>query len=263
MSDKEDKIIEDTEISNVYGEYPIDLDLLYMSITLVDVIKLKFPWYKWMHALMGTSPVVSHAAVANSNSVLDLSVLDDNSDCDKSGEENEEVCVVLVTVLDNPNTSTQKPIPWSSSPARDYGQESPGLDNSSDVGYLSPIVTPVKIKIPAASSMALKPSSVRKKTAADLAWEVANAEHQARLHMTRINAKERTAREQVKQRSARRSAIELEELRLRHQQEEGERQRAHELRMVERQIELERIRAGMQAPLSIDPQLQNNSFARF
>jgi len=241
-----------------------------VSITLVDSIKLKFPWYKRMHALMGTSPVVSRAAVVNSNSVPDLSILGENANCDESGEENEEVCMAFVTVSDNPNILlTQKLIPWPSSPARDYGRESPVLDNSSDVGDLSPIATPVKIKIPMVSSLASKPTSVRKKTAADLAREVADAERQARLHMTHINAKERTAREQIKQKSARKSALELEELRLRHQQEEGERQRAHELKMLERQIELERIRAGMQAPLPpssqfpLDPQLQNHTFGRF
>lgn len=63
--------------------------------------------------------------------------------------------------------------------------------------------------------------------------EVADAEHQACLHMTHINAKERTACEQIKQKSAHKSALELEELHLRHQQEEGEHQWAHELKMLE------------------------------
>lgn len=51
--------------------------------------------------------------------------------------------------------------------------------------------------------------------------------------MTHINAKERTACEQIKQKSAHKSALELEELHLRHQQEEGEHQWAHELKMLE------------------------------
>lgn len=79
--------------------------------------------------------------------------------------------MTFVTVSDNPNILlTQKLIPWPSSPACDYGQELPVLDNSSDVGDLSPIATPVKIKIPMVSSLASKPTLVRKKTAADLAW---------------------------------------------------------------------------------------------
>ena len=68
----------------------------------------------------------------------------------------------------------------------------------------------MKIKIPSRPS---KPTSVRKKTAADLAQEVADAERKAHLEMNHTNAKERTAREQVKQRLA----FELEELRLRYQ----------------------------------------------
>ena len=109
----------------------------------------------------------------------------------------------------------------------------------------------MKIKIPSRPS---KPTSVRKKTAADLAREVADAERKARLEMNHTNAKERTACEQVKQRSA----FELEELRLRYQREEGEHHRAHERMMIEQQIELEKIWAASQVPL--DPQLKNVRF---
>ena len=109
----------------------------------------------------------------------------------------------------------------------------------------------MKIKIPSRPS---KPTSVRKKTAADFAREVADVERKARLEMNHTNAKERTAREQVKQRSA----FELEEMRLRHQREEGERHRAHERMMVEQQIELERMRAASRVPL--DPQFNNVRF---
>ena len=72
--------------------------------------------------------------------------------------------------------------------------------------------------------------------------------------MNHTNAKERTAHEQVKQRSA----FELEELHLRHQREEGEHHQAHEQMMIEQQIELERIQAASQVPL--DPQFKNVQF---
>ncbi|KAJ6609748.1 hypothetical protein B0H10DRAFT_2225653 [Mycena sp. CBHHK59/15] len=41
-----------------------------------DLIKKKFPWYKRMHALMGSSPVVDRSALSHSQTSVDLSVLD-------------------------------------------------------------------------------------------------------------------------------------------------------------------------------------------
>ncbi|KAL4079859.1 hypothetical protein V8B97DRAFT_2002283 [Scleroderma yunnanense] len=189
VSDKEHEISDGTEIANVY-----------------DAIKLKFPWYKWMHALMDTSPVVSHAAVVNSSSVPDLSVFGGNVDHGHLGEDNEETF-----------------FPWPSSPVPNSHQGSPGLERSSDLGESdgTPINTPVKFKIPAKPLTVSKPTSTRKKTAADLAWEVAEAECHVHFQMAHINAKEKTTCEQIKQRSAQKTALEIEELHLRHQQEEG------------------------------------------
>jgi hypothetical protein len=62
---------------------------LIMNICLPDRIQLKFPWYKRMHALMGTSPIVDRSAIANSATALDLSALEndesmgDNADSPK------------------------------------------------------------------------------------------------------------------------------------------------------------------------------------
>jgi hypothetical protein len=42
---------------------------------LVDKIRSTFPWYKRLNDLMGTSPVVDESALANSATLLDLSVL--------------------------------------------------------------------------------------------------------------------------------------------------------------------------------------------
>ncbi|KAL4063887.1 hypothetical protein J3A83DRAFT_997379 [Scleroderma citrinum] len=110
-----------------------------------------------------------------------------------------------------------------SSPVPNSHQGSPGLERSSDLGESdgTPINTPVKFKIPAKPLTVSKPTSTRKKTAADLAWEVAEAECHVHFQMAHINAKEKTTCEQIKQRSAQKTALEIEELHLRHQQEEG------------------------------------------
>ncbi|KAG2030898.1 hypothetical protein BDR03DRAFT_1016680 [Suillus americanus] len=49
------------------------------AVNVYDVIKNKFSWYCRMHQLMGLSPVVSQKAVSNSKSVINLGVLDHNS----------------------------------------------------------------------------------------------------------------------------------------------------------------------------------------
>ena len=47
--------------------------------------------------LMGTSPVVSRAAVANSNSIPDLSILDGCLDHGDLSEEDNKVCISVTT----------------------------------------------------------------------------------------------------------------------------------------------------------------------
>ena len=61
---------------------------------LLDLIKVKFPWYRWMHELAGTSPVASRVAVTNSTSSLDLSILnrENEGDVQDEDEDIEEVC---------------------------------------------------------------------------------------------------------------------------------------------------------------------------
>ena len=49
-------------------------NLFYTSRNL-EKIQSKFPWYKQMHALMGTSPVINRSAIAHSATPLDTSML--------------------------------------------------------------------------------------------------------------------------------------------------------------------------------------------
>ena len=71
---REDEIINGSEIANIWGRVLCDVCSV-ISHMFVDDIKLKFPWYMWMHALMGASPVVSRSAIANSRTPIDFSML--------------------------------------------------------------------------------------------------------------------------------------------------------------------------------------------
>ena len=97
--------------------------------------------------------------------------------------------------------------------------------------------------------MTATPSAKKRKTLQDHARDIVEAERAARLEITRFAAKEKTAREAIKRQAAQDTALEIERLRLEFQREEGARQRAHELAILERQIQLERIKSN------IDPHL--------
>jgi hypothetical protein len=63
--------------------------LIRLTLSCIDLVQASFPWYKRMDALMGTSPVVSKAALAHSASHVDLSVLSRDGEGDDEGSEKE------------------------------------------------------------------------------------------------------------------------------------------------------------------------------
>ncbi|KAG1734393.1 uncharacterized protein EDB91DRAFT_1084053 [Suillus paluster] len=181
------------------------------AANVYDVIKTKFPWYCRMHELMGSSPVVSRKAVSNSKSSIDLTVLDHNSQ-DTFEDEYEHV----PSVFDEDDDPLQSPL-TSSSP-------------TPATPLRATIILPSKCL--ADTPTHTKSASKKRKSVHDMVREVADAEREARLVMNKINAKERTA---------------LERMRV----EQAAAQRAHELVMIEKQIELERIRAGIHVPIDL------------
>ncbi|KIJ05172.1 hypothetical protein PAXINDRAFT_21546 [Paxillus involutus ATCC 200175] len=200
-----------------------------------------------MAALVGGSPNYSCKAVSNSQSALDLSILGtENLD-----DEDEAIC-------HTPTLFEDKDAPdWSSMPP------SPSLlvvmdDKDGNDGHAGERLTLTIPSKRAADSASIMQSVKKRKTAQDLVKEVADAERQARLAMNATNAKERTAREQIKRQSAHDTAIAVEHLRVKAQQEQAAAQHAHELCMMDKQIELARLqRGGYQGALGpIDPQLQ-------
>ena len=75
---REDEILPGSEIANIWGRSfgPYRTHLLLIICLCAEKVQGKFPWYQRMHLLMGTSPVVSKAAIANSRTPIDLSLLD-------------------------------------------------------------------------------------------------------------------------------------------------------------------------------------------
>lgn len=82
------------------------------------------------------------------------------------------------------------------------------------------------------------------------------AERAAQMEMSHLNAKERTAREVIKRQAAQETALKIEQLCLKYQQEESAHQRAHELMMLDRQLQLEQLKMGIRPGPVIDPQLE-------
>jgi hypothetical protein len=86
---QEDTLIPNSECANAWGTYimlPYTF-LIRLTRSCTDLVQATFPWYKHMHALMGTSPVVSKAALAHSTSNVDLSVLSRDGGGDDEGSE--------------------------------------------------------------------------------------------------------------------------------------------------------------------------------
>ncbi|KAF9235926.1 hypothetical protein BU15DRAFT_64469 [Melanogaster broomeanus] len=224
VAGREEELYEGSPAANVYED-----------------IQKKFPWYRRMDELMGSSPAHNRSAVSNSQSTLDLSVLGGN---DTDNEDN--ISRRTPTPMDDDDV-----IPWPLSPLANLHVEEDVKD----------VVSPRKLKLVvpskrSADSAAVSQSTKKRKTPQDLVKEVADAERQARLVMNETNAKHHIEREQIKRNSAYETAVTVERMRLKVQEELAAAQRAHDLVMIEKQIELARIQAAFRADGAIDPQLQ-------
>lgn len=69
---REDEITPGSEIANMWGRYSMFTYLFRRLISVADLIQTRFPWYKRMHALMGTSPIFDRSAIAHSRTTVDL-----------------------------------------------------------------------------------------------------------------------------------------------------------------------------------------------
>ncbi|KAI6000094.1 hypothetical protein EDD15DRAFT_2193544 [Pisolithus albus] len=212
-------------------------------------IEKKFPWYCCMAALIGGNPNYSRKAISNSQSALDLSVLDHAVD----EEENGDPCTPVPF-----DDEEEEDIPDPSSPLQEFT-----LDDSKEKCREGQHRVQEKFKLTIPSKRSSDVSSVsqsakKHKTPQDFIKEVAHAEREVQVSMNEINAREKTARERIKRKVAHDTAVELETMRLRVQREEAAAQRAHELAMMDKQIQLALLQQGGQVGTLgvIDPQLR-------
>ncbi|KAJ7737139.1 hypothetical protein DFH07DRAFT_966583 [Mycena maculata] len=173
-----------------------------------DLIKAKFPWYLRMHALMGSSPAVDRSALAHSQTHVDLSVLDGHG---------------------------KKVVPVDSDDDSASDAESDKISNwdkTDDEGIQ------VKSEVTHASVGRAGPRGTKRKSMQEHVEEIATADRAQRAKVAEIRENGKTARAKGKFEAK----SELELAKMRHQATEAERQRQHEIAMMDRQMELERIR---------------------
>ncbi|KAF7351953.1 hypothetical protein MVEN_01157300 [Mycena venus] len=206
---KEDDIKSGTEISNAW-----------------DAIQEKFPWYMRMHDLMGSSPVINRSAVAHSGTRVDLSILD------RDGEAHEGPISVA-------SDDESKFSGWdTSSPAPAVADD--GDDSDSDV----PATPVVKVKAEARPPPLSSARGSKRKSIHDHIQDLTTQNHTKQIKLAEVKEREKTVRAKAKY-DAKNN---LEMARLDHQQREAERQRAHEVFMLERQMQLEGMRRNAPAP---------------
>ncbi|KAG6835294.1 hypothetical protein H0H93_003021 [Arthromyces matolae] len=202
---------------------------------LIKAVLKKFPWYKKMAKLMRGSPITDNSALANSKTpAKNLDILKRKRSRSAMDDENDSDRLEL-----------------SSNDSSDENDDE---------------------KLPATPSQSTKPVSRvgtghKRKAIQDLVTDVSTASRDAQIKIARIKYEQKSQGHAEREKIKRQSAFEMERLRLEHQRREGEAQRAHELAMLERQLELERLRhapppssAGPTAPgtwqFGIDPSLR-------
>ncbi|KAJ7911696.1 hypothetical protein B0H13DRAFT_2328078 [Mycena leptocephala] len=194
-----------------------------------DKIQKKFPWYKRMHLLMGNSPVVDRSAVSHSQTSVDLSILDTkpntrkakkskrtDSDSDSEDDDSSDV----ISGWDKTDEEDILSISSHSSPLRPSTPKTPAP------------------RVKAEPSQASAARGTKRKSVHDQVEALATQDRVQRLKVAEVREREKTAR--AKHKYDTKSELEL--AKLQHQQVEAEHQRQHEFAMLERQIQLERMR---------------------
>ncbi|KAF8064138.1 hypothetical protein FPV67DRAFT_1451371 [Lyophyllum atratum] len=216
--DKEDEIVEGSEIDNIHKK-----------------ILAKFPWYKRMHKLMGMSPIVDKSAIANSTTPsINLNMLGRHGKASRTSPkwdiEHDSGSDSVKTLSDHSDDSL----------------------SDSDLD----IKTPVTPSQPLKAANAGKSTGQKRKGIHDMVTNLTSASRDTAVKIARIKYEEKTRGSMHKEKIKRKSELELELARLEHQRLQGEAQRAHELPMLDRQLQLECLRhstAGTMLPLHAPP----------
>ncbi|KAJ6564949.1 hypothetical protein DFH09DRAFT_1475475 [Mycena vulgaris] len=186
---------------------------------IINEIAAKFPWYKRMDLLMGTSPIVNCSALAHSQTRVDLGILD------RDGEISWEATPPPGGHADD-GSDDDKDTLSTSSPCRLRAESVPTI----------PSVKKVKVEDHPAPLSSARGS--KRKSMHDHIQELTSQDHIQCVKLAELKKQQKTVRAQAKYDAK----TQLEMARLQHQQREADRQREHELRMMERQMQLETLR---------------------
>ncbi|KAL1741519.1 hypothetical protein HDZ31DRAFT_45261 [Schizophyllum fasciatum] len=247
-----------------------------------DNIKKKFPYFKILHNLMGSSPIVDRGALANSTSGVDTSVLGRGAQSFEPCEEtpvdtDARPAITPADIAENGTRPTSRKrsrndlvmeddmddasiIDVDTSGADD---DSEGSDSDSDdqptpkvrktaarFGSRTPAKSTSTVVAPVSASKRRQPMDI----IADAAAEDRKSRHEL------MKYKERKKNERAKEKSRAQLKVELAKLKqqqleaelrresAQHAREEAERQREFQREMMQQQLELERIRAGSGTP---------------
>ncbi|KAJ7858305.1 hypothetical protein B0H13DRAFT_2356586 [Mycena leptocephala] len=226
---REGEIESGSDLQNLWGT------VLYFAVSdsayryeRTDKIQKKFPWYKRMHLLMGNSPVVDRSAVSHSQTSVDLAILDTKPNTRKAKKSKH-----TDSDSDEDDDSSDVISGWDKTDEEDI------LSISSHSSPLRPSTpkTPAP-RVKAEPSQASAARGTKRKSVHDQVEALATQDRVQRLKVAEVREREKTAR--AKHKYDTKSELEL--AKLQHQQMEAERQRQHEFAMLERQIQLERLR---------------------
>lgn len=186
---------------------------------------------------MGTSPVVDRAAIAHSQTPVDLSTLGrhSQSSAQSTGEDN--------LSIDWPSSRPSSPVPSDRGDKSD--EEDENDDDKDSTARSSPPFSPSKpqpLATPTPKAKVEPPTSIprtnKRKAIADKVQEIADMDRSQRMKIAKIKEQEKTNRSQAKYQS--KHALEM--ARMEFQRREAECARQHQLQMLEKQVELERLR---------------------
>ena len=199
-----------------------------------ELIEMKFPWYLCMHQLMGTSPIIDWAAIAHSQTPVDLSTLGCHSQSSAPSLSDDDSI----------------PINWPPSPApSDRGDKSDKEDDNNDdddsTAWSSPSLSfspPWPLATPTPKAKIELPTSIphtnKHKAIADKVQKIANTDCSQHMKIAKIKEQEKTSRSQAKYQS--KHALEMAHMEFQHHEAESACQ--HQLLILEKQVELECLR---------------------
>ncbi|KAL7283096.1 hypothetical protein ACG7TL_002521 [Trametes sanguinea] len=230
--DREDEIGEGSELANIW-----------------EAIQREFPWYKRVNELMRGHPMIDRSGVANSTTDIDVTILD------RKQKDVESTSIHTLAPPSSPSGVNSETSPDVDFASDSDAEKSNFTDNDfeSDSDLKGPAEQSQKRKSPPAAQTGTS-TSKRRKNMLQHVQEIAAADREARLERMRLRLhaqhKYKVAKEKMR--------CDLERARLEHDARERDKQRAHELRVLEYQMELERIRHAALVPVGTQIVLQDS-----